>query len=346
MWDGFESRFGDILRSLANHSELVDKEAVAVNIVDAVARSKEDVDRWEQQEREWQALKVRAVLSWLAADDTPPEDTLERHTRDCLPGSCDWFIQHPKIQPWLKDSAENAILWLYGKPGAGRSPSPSNPTIGSLLLLGKSVLCSSLVQNADTKGTNIFVYFCSYLGNSTETSSRLLQSLVAQIVQKHQDLALHVYYKYSKSHPIPSRRALLNLLPELLRSLGSVRFVIDGIDEWGEREQKEALQDLMQMLSTDPSSCVCKILLASRDTLEISRILRKKNKPAVSISLSSGDECTAIDRSIGHFVDSKLLDLPEHFDQLDPDSSVLAQVKRTLLEKSNGMTISDYQGSH
>lgn len=101
------------------HSELVDKEAVAVDITNAVARSKEDADRWEKQEQEWQALKLRAVLSWLATDDPPPEDALERHAQYCLPGSCDWFIQHLKTQSWLKDGTENAMLWLYGKPGAG-----------------------------------------------------------------------------------------------------------------------------------------------------------------------------------------------------------------------------------
>jgi hypothetical protein len=119
MWAGFESRFGSILRRLAYHSELIDKEAITVDISDAVARRKEDVDRWEQQEREWQALKFRTVLSWLATDDPLQEDSLERHTGDCHPSSCNWFIQHRKTQLWLNDGAENAFLWLYGKPGAG-----------------------------------------------------------------------------------------------------------------------------------------------------------------------------------------------------------------------------------
>lgn len=120
MWAGFESRFGTILTRLAYHSELIHKEAVAVDISDAVTRSKEEADRWEQQEREWQALKVRTVLSWLATDNPALEDSLERHIRDCLPHSCDWFIQHRKTKLWLEDGAENAVLWLYGKPGAGK----------------------------------------------------------------------------------------------------------------------------------------------------------------------------------------------------------------------------------
>ena len=339
MWAGFESKFGNILRTLAYHSDLVDKEAVAMDISNAVTRSKEEVNRWEQQEREWQDLKVRTVLSWLATDEPPPEDILDRHAQDCLPSSCEWFIQHRKTQLWLTDGAENAILWLYGKPGAGKS-SAFDQIVYSLLLSGKSVLCSRLVQHAEAKGTNIFFYFCSYLGTANESSSRVLRSLASQIIHKNRDLALHVHEKYSQSHPVPSRRALLGLLPELLQGLGSVRFVVDGIDEWNEREQKEVLQDITQMLSTDPS-CICKIMIASRDTLQISRRLRK-NKSMVSISLSDGDEGVAIDRSIGQFVDNKLSDLPDHFDEFDPDASVLAQVKHTLLEKSNGIIILDF----
>lgn len=339
MWAGFESRFGSILESLAYHSELVNKEAAAVNISEAVARSREEVDRWEQQEREWQAHKVQTVLSWLATDESPSEDTLDRHTQDCLPDSCEWFIQHRKIQLWLKDGAENAILWVYGKPGAGKLSYTLYRIVCSLLLLGKSILCSSLVQYAKAKGISVFFYFCSYLTNSIECSSRLLRTLASQIIQSHHDLAFHVYQKYAQSYPVPSRRALLVLLPELLQGLGSVRFVVDGIDEWKEHEQREALQDLTKMLSTDPS-CNCKLIIASRDTLEISRSIRKKKNNAFeSISLSDNDECVAIDRSIEHFVNKYLSNLPDHFDDLDPDASELARIKHTLINKSNGMAV-------
>jgi hypothetical protein len=202
--------------------------------------------------------------------------------------------------------------------------------------VGKSVICSNLVQHAKANDANVFFYFCSYLSDSAESSCRILRSLAAQIIQKHSDLAVYVYDIYFESHPTPSRKALLSLLPELLRGLGSVRFVVDGIDEWDACQQKELLKDLMQMLSTDPSIYICKILLASRDTLEISRSLRKKSKTTVSISLSDSNEGLAIDRSIKDFIDDKLSDLPDHFSELDPDAAVLQQVKRVLVDKSNG----------
>lgn len=122
MWAGFESRFNTILKNLAYHSELVHQEAVAADISNAVIHNEEEAKKWEQQEKEWAASKIRTVLSWLGTDDLLPDDELERHSKDCLPNSCDWFVQHRKTQLWLKDGAQGALLWVYGKPGAGKLP--------------------------------------------------------------------------------------------------------------------------------------------------------------------------------------------------------------------------------
>jgi hypothetical protein len=198
------------------------------------------------------------------------------------------------------------------------------------------MICSALVQHAEVNASHVFYYFCSFLRSQSDGSSRLLRSIISQVIQKHQDLAIYVHDVYFKSHPVPTKKALLSLLPELFRGLGSVRLVVDGIDEWDPRDQKELLEDLSRMISTDQSSHICKIMVASRETMDISRSLRKKNKLVTTISLSNGDEGLAVSRSIASFVDSKLSDLPDHLDELDPDASILVHVKKTLLEKSHG----------
>jgi hypothetical protein len=198
------------------------------------------------------------------------------------------------------------------------------------------MICSTLVQHAEANAFQVFYYFCSFLGSQSDGPNCLLRSIISQVIQKHQDLAIYVHDVYFISHPVPTKKALLSLLPELLRGLGSVRLVIDGIDEWGSRDQTELLRDLSQMISADPSSYICKIMIASRETMDISRSLRKKDKSAMTISLSNGDESLAVTRSIANFVDSKLSDLPDHFDELDPDASILAHVRQTLLKKSHG----------
>jgi hypothetical protein len=58
MWAGFETRFNEILKNLAYHGELVDKEAAAADIAEAFRRSKADDEKWERQEREWNTVSI------------------------------------------------------------------------------------------------------------------------------------------------------------------------------------------------------------------------------------------------------------------------------------------------
>ncbi|USP82247.1 hypothetical protein yc1106_09521 [Curvularia clavata] len=255
MWAGFESRFNGILERLAYHSKLVDKEATAADIAEAIRRNKADDKKWEQQEREWAA-------------PTYSSGTSEVTCQAAATGSY------------------NTKQRSYG--------------------LG-------MVQK---------ITFCGFAENQA---------------RKHQDLAVYVHDVYFKSYPLPTKKALLSLLPELLRGLGSVRLVVDGVDEWVAQDQKELLQDLSKMVSTDQSSHVCKIMVASQDTMDIARSLRKKDRSATTISLNNRDERLAVDSAIAKFVDSKLQDAPDHFDEVDPDASILNHIKQTLLKNSHGM---------
>lgn len=58
MWAGFESRFNGILQNLAYHGELLDKEAAAVDISEAIRRGKADEKNWEQLEVEWNSVSI------------------------------------------------------------------------------------------------------------------------------------------------------------------------------------------------------------------------------------------------------------------------------------------------
>lgn len=204
------------------------------------------------------------------------------------------------------------------------------------LFEGKSIISSALVQHAQTNGFHVFYYFCNSFASHTDGPGRLLRAITSQVIQKHQSLAIYVHDVYFKSHPVPTEKTMLTLLSELFRGLGSVRLVVDGLDEWDPKYQKGLLKDLSQMVSTDQNSHVCKIMIASRDTMDISRSFRKKDKLGMTVSLSDGDEDLAISHSIANFVEDKLSDLPDHFDELDPDTSIVTHVKKTLLEKSHG----------
>jgi hypothetical protein len=119
MWDNFDSRFKSILADLAYHSDLVEKEAIAIDIAASSKHQKEDAERFEKQEKEWKHAKLNAALSWLGFGSHFVDPKLDTLIRDCSPGSCEWLMQHPKIEPWLQDQDPCSIVWLHGKPGAG-----------------------------------------------------------------------------------------------------------------------------------------------------------------------------------------------------------------------------------
>ena len=185
----------------------------------------------------------------------------------------------------------------------------------------------------------MFYYYCSYLTNTADSCTTLLRSLASQLIQKHQDLAIFVYNDFFGVHPKSTQKALLELLPKLLQALGSARLVIDGLDEWDARQQRELLGCLPGILSNDRTSYICKVLISSRDTLEISRNLVKKFKTSPVTSLSNADERTAVNTSIACFVDAKLAEVPSHFDDLDPQGTILVDIKQKLLRKSNGKVL-------
>jgi hypothetical protein len=136
------------------------------------------------------------------------------------------------------------------------------------------------------------------------------------------------------SYRAASRKAMASLLPELLNIVGTSRLVIDGIDEWDSKEQQVVLDEILPLATDKTSTHVCKIFISSRDMPTISRMMRLKKKASMVFSL--GEEHTFIDQSIQSFISKKMDDYRSSVQDLDPDGSTLAEVRKLLVEKSNG----------
>src|SRR5438046_2692789 len=123
LWAGFDRRFKGILESLARHSELVDKEASSIDIAEAKewrSRLMEDTARKEQERS---ITQFHAALSWLEVKDyeqIEQEEELDRQFNLHHAHSCDWIQKNPKARSWMRPGKEELVLWLNGKPGAGK----------------------------------------------------------------------------------------------------------------------------------------------------------------------------------------------------------------------------------
>lgn len=126
LWKDFGTRFNGILDSLARHRDLVDKEAMSIEILDARSLRIQEQHRLEQREKDRRVSQLQDSIAWLAVEDRILEDDLYRLSQRRQPGTCDWVLGISKLISWVADDDEEPILWLKGIPGAGRHPSETS----------------------------------------------------------------------------------------------------------------------------------------------------------------------------------------------------------------------------
>jgi hypothetical protein len=128
----------------------------------------------------------------------------------------------------------------------------------------------------------VLYYYCNYYSSSFNKNSHILRSLAAQLLRYNRDLSAYVYNKYICQGLTLSVPQLKKLIPKLLLSISSVRIVIDGLDEFEQKDQSQILNNVIPFASTNDIRAVCKILISSQDINSISKRLSKRS----TISLS------------------------------------------------------------
>jgi hypothetical protein len=179
------------------------------------------------------------------------------------------------------------------------------------------------------KHSTILYYFCTYDSSRPNNCSHILRSLTAQILRSNRDLAVFVYDNYIRPGHTSSILQLKKLIPTLLSSIPSVRIIIDGLDEFEQKDQSQILNDLVHFASTQNSNAICKILFASRDIPTIARHLSKR------ITVSLNEERESITQGIRSYVSHKLREIRVNFGAMIGDE-VIARIECDLIEKAEG----------
>ena len=212
---------------------------------------------------------------------------------------------------------------------------------------GKSTLCAKIVQflRAPRQST---VLFCFYSYNVSSTYPDpvvfILATLVSQILRQRTDLATYVYEDFvAESRPL-SIRNLQEVLSNLLPQLVMPRILIDGIDECIRYDMhgkpsdltpvKDVLASILQLESPAQACAPTKILVVSRDILEVVGKLSKK--PTVALD----QESDALTADITRFATKRLETIRERFESLHGVDDILQEVKKNVVSRSQGMSIS------
>ncbi|KAM0215059.1 hypothetical protein ACHAQD_008567 [Fusarium lateritium] len=187
-----------------------------------------------------------------AAKDTEPPQRP-------VPGTCQWIHGHHMFATWLGQNS-NALLWLTGHPGSG-----------------KTTMSYSLAEHfKDTamKPHNVLVYLCQNKNRQTDGKAVLI-GLILQIVDRHRSLIRHIrpVFERQGSSMIQSFALLWRIFVNLLKDpkTGSPYIIIDALDECEEVSCRQLLGSISDMLA-DPSSTTqggnaVKFLITSRPFL-------------------------------------------------------------------------------
>jgi hypothetical protein len=196
--------------------------------------------------------------------------------------------------------------------------------------LGKSVLASYVVNFARTEPTTLIIsYICSFSQERRSGSlcARIVRYVIARLLRSHQYLLPYVYETYiSKGIRAPPQIPKALLL-DLLTVIETTLFVIDGLDECEESDQRGVLTELLDLVNSSKKGL--RILFFSRESRDIKRKLDKV--PQISLS----DEETSMSEDIELFTKASLLELRQRFEE-----HIIDAIEQVLIRKANGTLFS------
>ncbi|CAI7640645.1 unnamed protein product [Penicillium glandicola] len=191
--------------------------------------------------------RLEALNKFIGVSEAPEGDLMSQgDTR--VPGSCDWFLRKLSFERWL-DCSYSQVLWVRGRPGAG-----------------KSVLTSHIINHLRNLGHDCCFFFFKEEDKSKVTVNSFLRSLAWQMAQLHGDILSAVLdiaatwqdatISKTDHNPVWQRLYLRGLLK--IRLMKQQYWVIDALDEC------KAGPELMSFLAKAQELWPVSILVTSR----------------------------------------------------------------------------------
>ena len=207
------------------------------------------------------------------------------------PGTGIWLMESPRFVEWLR--SDEACLWLFGIPGAGKT------------ILASMAIDEALMQ---CKSDHALAYFyCDYKDPSTQEPQNILGSLVQQIARQDEQAFEKLEKFYDHKNDVRSYDSAL--LRDLLRDMGSVftstSIIVDALDECSGHVRD--IIELLTSLRQNAGGSAFKLLLFSRDEIEIRDLL--EDSPQISVAAEITDLKLFVGAEIEERISKKRLNI-------------------------------------
>jgi hypothetical protein len=246
-----------------------------------------------------------------------------------VPGTCQWIRGHDLFVSWL-EKGTNALLWLTGHPGCG-----------------KTMLSYSLAQYFDdacNKSRNVLIYLCQNKNRQTDARAVLI-GLILQIIHRHRSLVRYIRSAFEKqgSSIIQSFASLWRIFLRITMDpkSGPLYVILDALDECEKTSCHQLLVSISDML-TDSSQSMkggsrVKFLITSRPFLHQSYANSQK---AFQSQISIDDDQTGYTEDLQTFIQERIqeISLNRQFSNDIRDflcEAIMSKADRTLHSTSN-----------
>ncbi|KAL0944581.1 uncharacterized protein CTRU02_202468 [Colletotrichum truncatum] len=271
----FDVRFGEVKTNFKLHLDALEKRRDMANIRkmrsvhDKVhdisemlkheyggSRKGTDGESERDKQKIYQEERRRRFLDWLPSLNFG--EIQESNFDRLVPGSGDWLLDHHKFQTW-RDSANSDLLWVYGKPGAGKSHLAARV----ITELGPSLSSSSSPAMA-------YAYCTTTQMKARMTMNNLLGSLLGQLYKQlplSEGIDTLLSRADTSSKEELQRSEMKEGIKKVVSRLRSSFIIVDGLDECNHFPDRQ-FEDLCSFLAglTEPkdSGSSTKILIFSR----------------------------------------------------------------------------------
>ncbi|PYI33822.1 hypothetical protein BP00DRAFT_468675 [Aspergillus indologenus CBS 114.80] len=239
-----------------------------------------------------------------------------------MKGTGVWLLSHPDWLEW-RQSQKSGLFWLRGKMGAGKSN------------LVSTVI--SYLQEASLNDEEHVAYFYANRttrAEETKSAETALRSLLKQLAsQGCKALLQQVVAKYDETHDHSSlsKEDCVDLLRGIISEFRQTNIIIDGFDELEDDDVRSELLEALKEVSNGSQGSVVKILISSRDHVQIGDLLKEGWVSWKEILVGDKNH-----QDIERFIDRRLLDLQKRLHEPIPEY-IKHELEALLKERSNGM---------
>jgi len=244
--------FGVLLEQLRRHQHLVETQASILHFEESL-RIREAAERHLHESREVERRRqTERVRSWLTSPNMEADQQKYATVREETPGSGSWILSDPKFRSWFDpDFCFEPLLWINGIPGAGKTQiSPLKRPCIYIRVKGKTVLASTIVEEARKLTLAVAFFYCKYQDPDRNSFLPVARSLLSQLVHQKDTLLPYIYDSASQSGQATLTTISLaeNLLNTCLKSFEVVYIILDGLDECDDGEQRKHISRVLKSI--------------------------------------------------------------------------------------------------